>query len=416
MAQSTPPPSRPNSFYAAGGVPWADKIIRNDQGAAKAIMFNAVVALTNDPGFVDGSGQHAIRYDAFRTQTMLWAAVPWDLNAVVPRPWRDQDDREAAVWLQDNNVTVSLAVARDAVQTVAERNRYHPVMDYLEAIRWDGIPRLDTWLHNYIGAKNDIYTQAIGLCWMISAVARIFQPGCKADSVLILEGPQGIYKSTTFEVLGAPWYTNDIAALGTKDAQEQILGIWILEFDELDTVTRASDISHVKAFVSRSIDRFRFSYGHRVEPHPRQCVFGATSNKDIWQRDETGARRWWPVKCGTIDIDALSQDRDQLWAEARDRYLANETWWLNTPELISEACKEQEARFEQDPWEEPIVRHLDSLNETSMNALLEAVGLPVERRSPLKSKRVAAIMRRLNWERKQFGTGRSRPWKYVPKV
>jgi putative DNA primase/helicase len=385
VARSSPPSAGSGGFFAAGGVPWAGEILRNDHGAPRAILFNAIVALSKDAAFSgagNGTGINAIRYDGFRTQTMLCAAVPWDMTPLVPRPWRDQDDREATAWLQDNGVTVSLAVARDAVQTVAERNRYHPVMDYLEAIRWDGVPRLDTWLYTYIGAKNDIYTQAVGPCWMISAVARIFQPGCKADAVLVLEGPQGIYKSTTFEVLGGAWYTNDIAALGTKDAQEQILGIWIVEFDELDAVTRASDISHVKAFVSRGTDRFRFSYGHRVEPHPRQCVFGATSNKDTWQRDETGARRWWPVKCGTIDIDRLRDDRDQLWAEARDRYLADERWWLEERELIEAAKVEQEDRFEQDPWEELILEHLGGLNERSMNSLLNALGLPAERRSP----------------------------------
>jgi predicted P-loop ATPase len=404
-----------SEFLTAAGVPaWQNDIIRSEKGASRPILFNAVVALSQDPAFVNGTGRVAIRYDAFRTQTMLCAPVPWDLNAVIPRPWRDQDDREATVWLQDKLVTVSLAIARDAVQTVAERNRNHPVMDYLQAIRWDGVPRLDTWLYTYLGANNDVYTQAVGPCWAISAVARIYQPGCKADCVLILEGPQGIYKSTTFEVLGGAWYTNDIAALGTKDAQEQILGIWIVEFDELDAVTRASDISHVKAFVSRGTDRFRFSYGHRVESHPRQCVFGATSNKDSWQRDESGARRWWPVRCGRIDIDRLRDDRDQLWAEARDRYLTNERWWLEEPELIEAAKVEQEARFEQDPWEELIVKYLDGLNQTSINLLFDVVSLPTERRSPAEAKRIAAIMRRLKWQRKQVGTGPYRAWKYVP--
>jgi putative DNA primase/helicase len=417
VAKSSPSGARGIGFFTAAAMPvWTRKIIRNEQGAAKPIICNAIVALSEDPLFVSGAGQHAICYDAFRNQAMVCASVPWDLNGVIPRPWRDQDDREVAVWLQDNMVTVSLAIARDAVQTVAERNRYHPVMDFLAAVRWDGTPRLDTWLPTYLGAKNDIYTRAVGPRWMISAVARIFRPGCKADCVLILEGPQGIYKSTTFEVLGGAWYTNDVAALGTKDAQEQIVGIWIVEFDELDAVTRASDISRVKAFVSRGTDRFRFSYGHRVEQHPRQCVFGATSNKDTWQRDETGARRWWPVRCGTIDIDRLRDDRDQLWAEARDRYLANERWWLEERELIEAAKVEQEKRFEQDPWEEIIVERLDGLTETSMNSLLNALGLPTERRSPAETKRIAAIMRRLNWQRKQVGTAPYRSWKYVPKV
>jgi predicted P-loop ATPase len=117
-----------------------------------------------------------------------------------------------------------------------------------------------------------------------------------------------------------------------------------------------------------------------------------------------------------IDIDALRADRDHLWAEARDRYLANECYWLEDPELIEAAKVEQEARFEQDPWEEIIDKHLDGLNETTMNSLLEAVGLSTERRSPAETKRIAAIIGRLNWQRKQVGTGRHRSWKYVPKA
>lgn len=415
MARSTPPGDDPRSFFAAVGVPWAGSLIRNAQGAPKAILYNAIVLLTEAPAF-NNSGRNSIRHNAFRAQTMLCAPVPWDLTPTVPRPWTDQDDREAAAWMQDNQVNVGVPEAARAVQTVAERDKYHPVMDYLNQISWDGVPRLDTWLVAYIGTEDTEYTQAVGPRWMISGVARIYEPGCKADCVLVLEGPQGILKSSALAEIGGAWYTNDVAALGTTAAQEQILGNWIVELDELEAVTRARDVVAVKAFVSRSIDKFRLPYGHRSHAHPRQCIFGGTTNRETWMRDETGGRRWWPVRCGLIDIDALRQDRDQLWAEARDRYLTRERWWLDTPGLTSAASEEQEARFEQDPWQEVIVEHLHGLNETSMNLLCNTVGLPTERRSPTEAKRIAAIMRRLNWQRKQVGTGPHRSWKYVPKV
>ena len=255
---------------------------------------------------------------------MLCAPVPWDLTPTVPRPWTDQDDREAAAWMQDIQVNVGVPDAARAVQTVAERDKFHPVLDYLNQISWDGVPRLDTWLVAYIGTEDTEYTQAVGPRWMISGVARIYEPGCKADCVLVLEGPQGILKSSAFAAIGGAWYTNDVAALGTTAAQEQILGNWIVELDELEAVTRARDVVAVKAFVSRSIDKFRLPYGHRSHAHPRQCIFGGTTNRETWMRDETGGRRWWPVRSGLIDIDALRQDRDQLWAEARDRYLTGE--------------------------------------------------------------------------------------------
>jgi putative DNA primase/helicase len=302
------------------------------------------------------------------------------------------------------------------VQTVAERNKYHPVKDYLNSLVWDGTPRLDEWLIRYVGAEDTEYTRAVGPRWMISGVARIMEPGCQADCVLVLEGPQGIMKTTTFKILGDDFYSNDIAALGTTAAQEQILGKWIVELDELEAVTRAPDIAQVRAFVSRRIDDFRLPYGRRSRAHPRQCIFGGTTKRETWMRDETGGRRWWPIRCGVIDTDTLREVRDQLWAEARDRYVANERWWLEEPELIEAAKVEQEIRFEQDPWEEIIDRHLNALNETSMNSLLEAVGLPKERRSTGEAKRIPASMRRRNWERKQVGTAPTRCWKYVPKV
>jgi predicted P-loop ATPase len=396
---------------AAGLPPWVDHLILNDQNAPRAILYNALIALSEDPAFKD-----AIRHDLFRTQTMLCAPVPWDLTPVVPRGWRDQDDREATAWLQHNGIMVREEIARAAVQTVAERNRYHPVMDYFHNIHWDGVDRLETWLTDYCGVANTPYVRAVGVRWMISGVARIYEPGCKADCVLILEGPEGIFKSTVFAVLGGPFYSNDIAAIGTKDAQEQILGIWIMELDELDAVTRARELASVKAFVSRSTDRFRFSYGRRVEAHPRQSIFGATTNLDTWHRDATGGRRWWPVRAGitgSIRIDELRRDRDQLLAEAKDRYLAGERWWLDTPELNEEARAEQEARLDQDPWEEPIIKHLEGLSDTSMSSIFDALNLPIDRRSTTEAKRVKAILKRWNWERKQVGTGRDRRWVYV---
>jgi predicted P-loop ATPase len=160
-------------------------------------------------------------------------------------------------------------------------------------------------------------------------------------------------------------------------------------------------------------------YERRSQAHPRQCIFGATTNRDTWHRDETGARRWWPVRCGVtgaIEIDLLHRDRDQLWAEARDRYIAGERWWLDTPELIEQAREEQEARFDQDPWETLIIDHLQERNETGMDSLLEAVRVPAERRSTAEAKCITAILKRRNWVRKQIGTGHSRSWKYIRKI
>jgi putative DNA primase/helicase len=152
----------------------------------------------------------------------------------------------------------------------------------------------------------------------------------------------------------------------------------------------------------------------KKEVPPRQCIFGATTNRDTWQRDETGARRWWPVKCGPIDIDALRTDRDQLWAEARDRYLANEPWWLNDPSLVEAQEIEAEGRYEPDPWEEEIIGKTSLKNETTTSEVLCLLGLPLEKRGRSEQMRVASVLRHLGWTReREKNTGKStRGWIY----
>src|SRR5262249_2451934 len=154
--------------------------------------------------------------------------------------------------------------------------------------------RLDDWLTLYCGAEPDDYMHAVGRCWMISGVARAYEPGCQADAVLIFEGEQGAGKSSALAILGGPFYSDDIAELGTRDAAMCTHGIWIVELAELDAMGRA-EISRIKAFLSRRTDRFRPPYGHHVIEAPRQCIFAGTVNLNTYLKDETGGRRFWPV-------------------------------------------------------------------------------------------------------------------------
>jgi putative DNA primase/helicase len=406
-----------SEYFKAGGVPYALELVRNQDGAAKALLYNAVTIIDRDPVFLNGAGP-AIKYDNFRCRTMVWGHLPWDQTSALPRQWEDQDDRELTSWLQYRHISIGQLIVGSAVQLIAERHKYHPVMDYLASLHWDGIKRLDEWLIRYCGVEDTLYTRDVGAKWMISAVARVNIPGCQADCALILEGPQGIRKTTTFNILGGAHYTNDIAVLGTTVAQEQILGKWIVELDELQAVTRASDVAAVTAFISRRIDDFRLPYGHRSHAHPRQCVFGGTTNRDIYLRDETGGRRYWPVRCGYIDIDALRQDRDQLWAEARDRFNTGETWWLDDPGIIELAREQQEERFETDPWEEILLlklseNGLSAKNGVTLNQVFESIGVPIDRRNRAEGTRILSIIRHLRWEKRkiQHFSGAS-TWKY----
>ena len=156
---------------------------------------------------------------------------------------------------------------------------------------------------------------------------------------------------------GEDWFTDELPDLGSKDAAMHMQGVWIIEIAELDAIGKA-EVSRIKAFLTRTTDRFRPPYGRYTIEVPRQCVFAGTVNPDTYLRDETGNRRFWPVRCGTIDIDALARDRDQLWAEAVARFRAGAIWWIDTPELIAAATAEQEKRYQADAWDDLIERWL----------------------------------------------------------
>jgi predicted P-loop ATPase len=287
------------------------------------------------------------------------------MSATVDEPWTNTHDVLTADWLQHEEIAVSPDVAGQAVEAVARERRFHPVLDYLARCRWDGELRLDLWAVRFLGAEDTPFVRTVSRRWMISAVARVTEPGCKADCALILEGPQGLLKSTALKTLAQPWFTDEIADLGTKDAAMQLAGAWIVELAELDSIARGG-VSRIKAFMSRTTERFRPPYGRRVVEQPRQCVFAGTVNDNEYLRDETGGRRWWPIGCSSIDIDGLAATRHQLWAEARDCYTAGEAWWLDTPELNCCAAEEQNARYRADPWQEPVAGHVASLPSVSI--------------------------------------------------
>ena len=300
---------------------------------------------------------------------------------------------QACEWLQEHGIPATVGVTGRGIQSVARENRVHPVCDYLHALDWDGTPRLDTWLTQYLGAKDSLYVQAVGSRFLISAVARVEQPGCKADQVLILEGPQGILKSSALQALADPWFTDRISNLGGKDAAMEIAGMWLVEMAELDALLRAV-LSTTKSFITRRHDRFRPPYGKHVVDRPRQCVFAGTINPiGGYLKDPTGGRRFWPVRRGVIDLEALVRDRDQLWAEAFVRFRGGAPWWLETPQLQALAAVEQDARFEVDAWTEKLSEWLVGRQDVSVGeVLVGALGIPRESWSQTAQNRVAKIL------------------------
>ena len=191
--------------------------------------------------------------------------------------WTGHEDRLTAEWLQREGILVSVDIAAQAVQTVARDHSFHPVRVYLESLQWDGVERLDQCLSAYLGAEAGPYATAVGSRWLLSGVARIIQTGAKADCCLILEGPQGIRKSTALRTIAGDFFTYELADLGSKDAAMQTRGVWIIELSELDSLGHA-EVARIKAFISRTTDGFRPPHGMRLVESPRQCVFAGTVN------------------------------------------------------------------------------------------------------------------------------------------
>ncbi len=334
--------------------PWAGRLRLDLTGNPERNEANVITALSSDEAFAG-----TLVFDEFRQEIVVNRPLPWDPDAAaIPRPWTDADDVRCAEWLQRRDINVAPTVVSRSVGAVARDIRIHPVREYLNRLQWDGTPRLEAWTITHLGAEDTPLNRSFGASWMIGAVARIMQPGAKADHMLILEGPQGAKKSSALAVLaGDGWFTDELAEIGSKDAALQMRGVWIIEIAELDAIGRA-EVSRIKAFLSRTVDRYRPPYDRYVVDVPRQCVFAGSVNHDTYLRDETGNRRFWPVRCGRIDLDALRRDRDQLWAEAVVRYRQGAIWWIDDRDLIAAAQVEQEARVEPDAWHALIERWL----------------------------------------------------------
>lgn len=358
--------------------------------------------------------QLMVAHDAFAMRTMMVRPPPWefDPSSFAQRPWEDNDDLNLTEFLQRAGIPVKVITTGQAVQLVARERSYHPPLDYLESLEWDGQGRLDRLFPDYFGANDDTYTTAIGRTFMIGAVARISQPGAKHDHIPIIEGNQGLGKSSALRRLFEPWFTDEMADLGSKDAAMQMAGVWCIELSELDAYSRA-ETARIKAWTSRTVDRFRPPYGSRVIESPRSCVFAGTTNHDCYLKDETGNRRFWPVRATKIQLAALERDRDQLWAEAVRLYRAGAAWWLLNPEAISQAKAEQLARLTDDPWEDAISRYIaDKHDVTVPEILTEAIGIERSRMGQFEQNRVSRCLRARGWLRVQVRTGDKRAWHY----
>jgi predicted P-loop ATPase len=428
----------PDDFIAAKGdaaflALFQSELIVDKDGKVRGLLSNAITMLRES---AEWNG--VLAFNEFTLYITTERPAPWQQRAGAN--WTDYDNSRTTEWLQRHDVLINTPVTAEAVQTVARENRFHPVRDYLQDLKWDRTPRLETWLTDYLGAADSPFLRAVGPRWLVSAVARIFQPGCQCDHTLLLEGPQGIRKSTALQTLaGDEWFTDHISDLGGKDSRIELHGKWIIEFSELAAVRRG-ELERVKAFLTARIDNFRAPYARCCEAVPRSCVFAASVNDVTPFTDPTGSRRFWPVRCGRINIEALKADRNELWAEAAARYESGEVWWLDTDELNEAATLEQDQRYAPGPWDEeilewlknPIARMVDGTQDgdvitppfhssasrvTVADILIHVVHKPIDRWDQKDANQVVRCLTHAGWERKQMRTGPRtddrRSWFYV---
>ena len=406
----------------ANTVETAPKVARRKDGSPINSLHNAIVFL----GRINDRKRLGIRFNEF-TQRDEWK----DGEQIT-----DVEENLIRVHLEVGGMpTVPSDLVSRAITSVARRNAYHPVRDWLNSLEHDGRPRLSTWLCDHLGAQPSPYVEAVSRATLIGLVARVMEPGCKHDHVLVLTGPQGAGKSTACAVLGGRWFSDNMPAIHTddKEAARWLPGKWLIELSEL-APTRKSEAEALKSFLSRAVDMVRRPYDRREREVPRECAFIATTNDPAFIRDTTGGRRFWPVEVGRIDgvestgpdrrggidgaestgrnrqggidgAESLRRNRDQLFAEAVAAYRAGEPWHLS-PEMEALARVEQDEATEEDPWEERVRDWLDHdfdgepRDEVSIPQVLEqALHVEAARAKMAEGQRVSRILVKLGWKK-----------------
>lgn len=398
----------------AGDDAWKGGWQVSDKGQPRSNLANALHALRGSSDMAE-----LFSRDEMMRADILVKPVPRAIEpggVPQPRPIRDTDVTAVQEWLQREGLAgMTKDATHQAVQRRASERAFHPVRDYLTALRWDGRKRLDTWLSDYLGATPTEYTAGIGRMFLIAMVARVFKPGCKADYMLVLEGPQGARKSTACTILAGAWFSDslpDLRAAG-KDVAQHLNGKWLIEVAEMSALDKA-EAAALKAFITRTTERYRPSFGRAEVIEPRQCLFIGTTNKETYLRDETGGRRFWPVKVGTIDTDMLIHDRDQLFAEAVAAFRGAEQWWPNSMFERKFIRPEQEARYEADAWEERVAKYLACKSDDGVATIMEvatrALGFTAAKLGTAEQRRIAAALDRQGWGRTERGDNGERFW------
>ena len=379
---------------------WKGKLDKSGKGQVRKNITNLMLCLQN----IRVLG-NTIKWNEL-AQRAEWNGLPLEDNHLI----------DIRLILEANDFEPTIGDVLPAVMRHAKDNAFHPVRDYLRSLKWDGTARLDHWLHAFLGAPDNAFTRAVGRKTLIAAVARAFRPGCKVDTVLVLEGPQGIRKSTAIAVLFGEEYTAESVNLFDQHNKMvmAMMGAWCVELAEFIAIAKR-DQNTVKGMLSMRSDRVVLPYAKMASDHPRQCIFFGTINpgESGYLTDSTGNRRYWPIEVTKADVELISTRRDQIWAEAYRAFLTDEPWWLS-PEEEALAAGEVADREEYDVWDEILTAKIAKSEEetgvpvksVSISAALQQIGVPNERMDRKARDRVSSCLRRLGFKsvpRKELG-------------
>ena len=413
------PPAKADEVLPGESVDWKDDIIFNADGGPKATsQHNYITFISHHPDLAE-----IFVFNEFSLQITLTKCPPWDsADKFKPHSVTDEDITFCQAQLEHYGLAPKFDGTRKAIMAAASKRAFHPARTFFMELKdkWDGTKRLDRWLSYYMGVEPSEFASVVGRKWLIAAVRRVFQPGCKFDTMLILEGPQNIGKSLALKELatfgGVSYFTDSVGDIQRKEAAMVMHGVLIVELAELDALSKA-EITQIKSWITRQEDHYRPPYAATIRKAPRQCVLAGTVNPEgAYLKDSTGNRRFWPVWCTAVDLVALVNDREQLWAEAVIAHLDGEVLYL-TGDEIGIANRAQEERYQDDIWADDLDLYISVHREVSVRVICrDLLSIPMERRNVVQEKRIIRHLTNRGWKRAQRRldvTSDSLTWCYI---
>jgi putative DNA primase/helicase len=360
-------------------------------------------------------------FNQFSENIEFLSQPEWDKSIQKGDMISDDDITGIRYYISDiHHYEPSKQIVGEACLLTSKRRSYHPVKNYIESVKWDGVSRIDSWLRQAVGCEDNVYTQMAGAKFLIAAVNRVYRPGCKFDHMLILEGGQGLGKSTLVEEMAGDWYLDTNFGHKDKDLIDGMRGAFLIEISELTGMNK-KDVDWLKSFLTKKVDRVRLAYAARTKDFKRKSVFIGTYNpsgNNMYLRDDTGNRRFWPVECTKVDLDYVRKNKAQLWAEAYARYKEGEVYYLTDPEAVEILTGMHSERELESPTHVKIRNWLEQKprREVSMHELIEeCLKINTDGRNPKEvlsvSTTVGIIMRKLRWTK---GTNYYRHMYYNP--